>query len=238
MKKICLVMAVVLLFGLLTGCNQQPQDSGEGSHGVTLAEGETVQLDDGRIIFSDGYVYSSDQKILYGYSELEENRVEEDHDFVVPDSVEVIESEAFSNLDTLTMGRNVQQLSDRALADFHCTQLIWPEDGKLQTIGKGAFADMSGMDSITLPDTVTALGEDAFAGSFFTTIDLGSGIREVKSGTFRDCKNLTTVTFSADATVAADAFAGCDALTTILLRDADGNVTEHSLSILEELTEA
>ena len=225
-----LLMAGAMCFGLLTGCNRQPQDSGEGSHGVTLAEGETVQLDDGRIIFSDGYVYSSDQKILYGYSELEENRVEEDHDFVVPDSVEVIESEVFSNLDTLTMGRNVQQLGDRALADFHCTQLIWPEDGKLQTIGEGAFADMSGMDSM--------LGEDAFAGSFFTTIDLGSGIREVKSGTFRDCKNLTTVTFSADATVAADAFAGCDNLTTILLRDADGNVTEHSLSILEELTQA
>ena len=156
MKKICLVMAVVLLFGLLTGCNQQPQDSGERHEKVTLAEGETLQGEDGKIIFSDGYLYSADQKILYGYTELEKSS-----DYVMPDTVERVEGNVISNLNSFTIGKNLQSLGDSAFYKGSCKEIIWPEDGKLQTIGEGAIIGAGAVVTKDVPPEETYAGVPA-----------------------------------------------------------------------------
>lgn len=124
-------------------------------------------------------------------------------------------------------------------------------DGKLeipagtQTIAPGAFMDCTGISEVTLPNTVTLVGECAFYGlaglnkvtfggnalvnlvigkyafrgcSNLSEIALmpGSRVSTISEGAFRDCTSLAAFTIPATATaIQADAFRGCTSLATI-----------------------
>lgn len=65
-------------------------------------------------------------------------------------------------------------------------------------IADGAFFGLSGLRSVTIPDTVTDVGENAFA----------------------DCKNLTAVTLGADIeSISKNAFLGCDSIADVYIRN-------------------
>ncbi len=92
-------------------------------------------------------------------------------------------------------------------------EIILPDT--LTTIGDTAFA-MSGLTDIVIPDSVTSLGGEVFPGSSLKTIVIGNGVTTLKASLFEQCAYLTTVTIGKGVkTIDAWVFQGCNKLTTV-----------------------
>jgi BspA type Leucine rich repeat region (6 copies) len=111
-------------------------------------------------------------------------------------------------------------------------------DGALSFInlsGQSNLTGLSNMTSVIISDSVTNLGEGAFAGCpNLTSISIGKGITRIKGGagtpswgTFQWCSSLTRVTIPDNVTNIGDgvgtrggpfgAFSGCDSLTNFIV---------------------
>jgi len=67
-----------------------------------------------------------------------------------------------------------------------------------------------------LPASLTAIGEEAFAGGAFTRVQLSEGVTAIGSRAFADCPQLAYIYIpAATDTIAEDAFAGVDGLTIL-----------------------
>ncbi|MCL2370747.1 MAG: leucine-rich repeat domain-containing protein [Firmicutes bacterium] len=78
-------------------------------------------------------------------------------------------------------------------------------------IGSNAFANQQGLTSVTLPNTLTAMGNNAFAGTSIAEISIPSSVVNIGSGAFENTANLTSVTFLPNSqlqTIGPNAFRG------------------------------
>lgn len=131
-------------------------------------------------------------------------------DLVVPEGVSVIEDYAFlgnESLKTLTLGPDVEEIGlyafqncvnlesiafDEAIGIIDsgafkgCTALKAVEfaDTTLATIGYESFADCTSLATVTLPETVSAIGDYAFANTVVSTVDFGKNVSEIGVNTF------------------------------------------------------
>lgn len=64
------------------------------------------------------------------------------------------------------------------------------------------FQKCTTIKTISLPDTVTTFGTDAFAESTIESITIPNGLTAISSGAFRNCRSLTTVNFKENNQVA------------------------------------
>ena len=92
------------------------------------------------------------------------------------------------------------------------------------SIGEGAFNYCSGLTSITIPDSVTSIGGNAFCDcSGLTTITIGNGVTSIGEGAFNYCSSVTSITIPDSVmSVGDNAFSGCSGATSITVL---GNVT-------------
>ena len=67
-----------------------------------------------------------------------------------------------------------------------------------------AFRGCIGLTSITIPDSVTSIGDGAFWGTGLTRITIPDSVTSIGDVPFYECKSLTTVTFLGDAPNAGD----------------------------------
>lgn len=96
---------------------------------------------------------------------------------------------------------------------------------KMTLIGAGVFQDCTALKSVTLPSalTTTGLGNYAFQNTGLTSIVIPSKVTNIGSAaatgdTFKDCKDLTSVTIgSAVKYIYGGAFDGCTSLTNITI---------------------
>ena len=85
-------------------------------------------------------------------------------------------------------------------------------------IANGAFDGKSNLVAVTLPDTLTTIGDSAFAGTSLTTLTIPASVESIGSEAFTDVETLTSVTFNEGLkTIGANAFDGCSLLNTIAL---------------------
>jgi hypothetical protein len=79
----------------------------------------------------------------------------------------------------------------------------------------GPFASCFGLTSVTIPDSVTLIGQRAFLDcTSLTGVDFGNGVNAIASLAFQGCTNLTTVTIpDSVAEIGDGAFSGCSSLT-------------------------
>ena len=116
----------------------------------------------------------------------------------IPDTVKVIEDDAFRK----------------------CRSLTEVEMGNAVTeIGNSAFAHCKKLTAITIPDSVTYLGDRVFyqCGAL-TTVTVGNKVKEIRKDTFNGCKNLLSAALGAEVTTIGEhAFGGCARLTTITI---------------------
>lgn len=92
---------------------------------------------------------------------------------------------------------------------------------------EGAF-EYSGLESITVPDSVKYIGENSFAscGQLKRAV-LPDKLKEIRENTFRWCKSLREVVFPRELdAVRISAFEGCDALRTVDLPEGVAAIDE------------
>ena len=87
---------------------------------------------------------------------------------------------------------------------------------KVIAIGEGAFEDVTGLSSITIPNSVVSIGNYAFSRTALTSAIIPNEVTSIGFGIFLDCKNLTSVTIGNNVTsIEYDTFYGCESLTSV-----------------------
>lgn len=86
-----------------------------------------------------------------------------------------------------------------------------------RSYGKGAFQGKTSLTSVTLPSTLTYIGDYAFAATKITTLTIPSSVTEIGNGAFGGTP-LTSVTIPNSVTTIGDsAFGSCTSLTSVSL---------------------
>lgn len=123
----------------------------------------------------------------------------------IPASVNHISEYAFRGscfVESITVdGANATYKSvDNCLIDianrnliFGCNNSIIPDDGSVISIGR-AFVDCT-FTSITIPDTITTIGDDAFRGSKLTSVVIPASVNYIGGYAFSGCFDLKNITF-------------------------------------------
>ena len=162
----------------------------------------------------------------------------------IPNSVTSIGYAAFGacdSLKTITIGRNVSNFGDHVFTNCSslstvfwnakkCTDLGSEpfKGGKIRTFVFGDSVEyipamlcsfLDSITSITIPNSVTSIGERAFdCCSSLKSITLPNSITSIGEQAFRQCESLTSITIPNSVTSIGDgAFAGCKGLTSITI---------------------
>ncbi len=129
---------------------------------------------------------------------INDTKIEEIAEIVIPDGWKEIRDYAFLNFTNLTT-------------------VIIPES--MQFIGKNAFAGCRSLTTVTIPNSVTFIGEGAFASCIgLTSVTISNNVTSIGEDTFYKCRSLTSMTIPNSVTsIGYRAFSGCDGLKEVLL---------------------
>jgi len=84
------------------------------------------------------------------------------------------------------------------------------------SIGEEAFWNCTRLTSVTIPNSVTAIGDGAFACCGLTSVTIPNSVTGIGIGAFEECPNLTTVMIGNSVNyIGNKAFSGCTSLTAI-----------------------
>lgn len=89
----------------------------------------------------------------------------------------------------------------------------------ITTIGESAFQQCSALLSLHIPNSVTSIGDNAFLNcSSIETIAFGTGLTEIGFSVFNNCSSLTALDLPSGITsIGAFAFADCESLESVLI---------------------
>ena len=87
------------------------------------------------------------------------------------------------------------------------------------SIGDYAFSGCSGLTSITIPNSVTSIGRSSFEYCVgFTSITIPNSVTSIGNSAFRGCSGLTSITIPNSVTsIGGYAFNNCSSLTTVTI---------------------
>lgn len=105
-------------------------------------------------------------------------------------------------------------------------------------IGEGAFYKCDSLTSVTIPDGVAAISESTFEGcKSLTSVVIPDGVTAIGEWAFFDCASLTDVTIPDSVTVIGErAFEGCASLTSVIIPDGVTTLGYGTLGGCESLT--
>ena len=171
---------------------------------ITISEGNTS------FVFENGALLSADKKTLIKFVNGDAT------EYIVPDSVETINAQAFYGnalLQAVTLSNSVKVLGAEAFLDCQALKSVTLGTG-LEVIEKSTFKNCQALESITL----------------------NSGIKLIDSNAFYNCKALATVTLNNDlAEIGATAFYGCDALSEVTIPQSVKMVGERCFASCDSL---
>lgn len=111
-------------------------------------------------------------------------------------------------------------------------------EGKIvTTIGKSAFEDSS-LKSITIPNSVTTIGEEAFENcDSLTSITIPNSVTTIGNSAFSNCDSLTSITIpDSVTTIEGFVFYDCDSLTSITIPDSVISIGDDAFDDCESIT--
>lgn len=126
-------------------------------------------------------------------------------------------------LTSVTVSEGVVEIYD--ISFMNCTQLESISlPSTLSILGESAFRNCSSLKAIALPSGMTHINEYTFANcSSLETVSIPSSVRAIGKDAFQECHALTSVTLPADVTeIEEKTFLNCENLATVKIL---GNVT-------------
>ena len=109
---------------------------------------------------------------------------------------------------------DVAAIAPRAFWQSGVTEVQIPNS--VTMIGEAAFADADELTSITLPLGLTAISRYMLAGTALTNIVIPAGVTEIATGAFEDCTQLHTIFLPASLRYIGDrAFGYCSNLSEV-----------------------
>ena len=114
----------------------------------------------------------------------------------------------------------VTSIDDNAFSTSNIVSITIPNS--VTSIGNYAFNGCSGLTSITIPNSVTSIGDYAFNNcSSLTSITIPNSVTSIGNYAFYGCSSLTSITIPNSVTsIGTSAFYGCSGLTSITIPDS------------------
>ncbi len=140
--------------------------------------------------------------------------------------IETTNNSLFVGCQTTTIPNSVTSIDYAFNGCTILTSITIPNS--VTTIGDYAFSGCSGLTSITIPNSVTRIGDYAFRGcSGLTSITIPSSVTSIGYAAFYGCTGLTSINIPNSVTsIGSWAFGGCSGLTSITLNwDNPANCT-------------
>ena len=166
----------------------------------------------------DGVLFNKDKTKLILYP-----RCKNETNYIIPDSVTIIEDGAFYNctaLESVSIPEGVTAIGFYAFE--YCTSLTSITiPNNVTEIESGVFSGCTALTSVAMGNDVTSIGSSAFYGcSALKEISIPEGVTAIGFYTFEDCKSLTNVTIPNSVEVIYDgAFLDCNSLVSISIGD-------------------
>lgn len=146
-------------------------------------------------------------------------------ELIIPSSITVIGSSAFSGCSNIT---NINIPDSVNYIDSYAFRYSGISNANISDnvtfIGKGAFLGCKNLEYVSLSQNIDTISKETFSGCFkLKNITIPKNVREIKDHAFFVCSSLNNVDFSQSvmiSTIGEGAFSNCTALKTINLPDS------------------
>ncbi|MGN0829890.1 MAG: leucine-rich repeat protein, partial [Candidatus Ornithospirochaeta sp.] len=169
----------------------------------------------------------------------------------IPESVNSIGQKAFAttNLENITVsaGNSFFKSIDGILFDKNGLKIVCFPAGKtvdsytipdgVTSIGQTAFSNCNNLKNIVIPNSVTSIEGSAFTGSGLSSVVIPGSIESIESYAFNSCTNLTSVSLSSGVKYLSDgAFYNCTSLSNITISDTLESIGDNAFYNCTSLT--
>ena len=142
-----------------------------------------------------------------------------------------------SAITTFTFGDEVESIPNYLCYHMdRLTQITIPNS--VTSIGEDAFNGCASLTSVTIPNSVTSIGRRAFCGcSALTSVTIGNSVTIIGDEAFSYCSALTSVTIPNSVTIIKySAFYGCSALTSVTIGNNVTSIGQSAFSNCSNIT--
>ncbi len=132
-------------------------------------------------------------------------------------------------------GLPVTSIGDRAFLGAGLTSVTIPNS--VTSIGYEAFAGCAGLTNVTIPNSVITIGEVAFSGAGLTSVTIPNSVANIGGYAFYGCTRLTSVTIPNGITnIGEETFTECDSLVNVTIGTNVTSIGDGAFSYCGKLT--